>query len=136
MFRLPPLTAATMALCLAVGSHVLAESKDNANPRAGARAEQAQPKATRCPPGLAKKSPPCVAPGQAKASAPRDDKARIRVGHILDGRDYTLVRSWQYGLEPAPRGSRYAVSDGMLVLIDEGTAEVLDLIRAVGQLPD
>ena len=88
-----------------------------------------------CPPGLAKKDPPCVPPGQAKKRSGSDDW-RIDVGRSLEGRDYVVVRSWQYGLEPAPRGSDYAVYDGMLVRIDEDTAEVLDLIRAVQAIAD
>ncbi|MBY6046893.1 excinuclease ABC subunit A [Vannielia litorea] len=87
-----------------------------------------------CPPGLAKKSPACVPPGQAKKRVRADDDRhyRINVGSRLDRDDYVIVRPWQYGLEPAPGGSRYAVYDGVLVRIDEDTAEVLDLIRAVG----
>ncbi|QDC10181.1 RcnB family protein [Oceanicola sp. D3] len=130
MTRLTKLTAAATAICLALGTPVLAQGKGQAkkaNAKQKHRVEQSQ--ARGCPPGLAKKSPSCVPPGQAKKA--QRDAPRIHVGTDLGGRDYVVVKPWQYGLEPAPRGSRYAVTDGVLVRIDNDTAEVLDLIRAV-----
>ena len=85
-----------------------------------------------CPPGLGKKTPSCVPPGQAK----NGNGFQLRAGASLEGRDYTRVRSWQYGLEPAPPGMRYAVYRGTLVLIDEDTAEIIGLIRAVEAIAD
>ena len=43
-----------------------------------------------CPPGLAKKNPPCVPPGQAKKSYP-DYRARYAVGDIIRD-DYRIIR--------------------------------------------
>lgn len=50
-----------------------------------------------CPPGLAKKNPPCVPPGQAK----QDRQIRYREGdRIRDG--YVLLRDpYRYDLDPA-----------------------------------
>ncbi|MFY0632450.1 MAG: RcnB family protein [Vannielia sp.] len=118
-------------ICIAVAPPAFAQGKGHGGKiKQKHRVEQT---VRGCPPGLAKKSPACVPPGQAKKA----DRARadhhIRVGSYLDG-DYVVVKPWQYGLEPAPRGSRYAVYDGVLVRIDSDTAEVLDLIRAVGAI--
>lgn len=136
MTRLTKLTAAATAICLAVGTPALAQGKSN---KAQAKQKHRIEQTVRgCPPGLARKDPACVPPGQARKSADRDrdwrDDYRIHVGSLLDRGDYVVVKPWQYGLEPAPRGSRYAVYDGVLVRIDNDTAEVLDLIRAVGAI--
>ncbi|WP_261385152.1 RcnB family protein [Vannielia litorea] len=133
MSPLTQITAAATAICLAVGSPVLAQGKGNGKGHAKQK-HRTEQVVRGCPPGLAKKSPACVPPGQAKKRVRADDDRhyRINVGSRLDRDDYVIVRPWQYGLEPAPGGSRYAVYDGVLVRIDEDTAEVLDLIRAVG----
>ena len=128
MTRLIKVTAAATAICLAVGSPALAQGKSNkGHAKQKHRVEQS---ARACPPGLAKKKPACTPPGQARKAKPDRDDYHIRVGTRLND-DYVIVKPWQYGLEPAPRGSRYAVADGVLVRIDDETAEVLDLIRAV-----
>lgn len=90
-----------------------------------------------CPPGLAKKDPPCVPPGLAKKGVTydewvaydddqlddiyleqRDDYLDREV--VLDD-DTLLLSSDQiaslYGLRPAPSGSRYALIDGQPVLL-------------------
>lgn len=131
MTRLTKLTAAATAICLAVGTPALSQGKSH-GPKAQAKQKHRVEQSTRaCPPGLAKKDPPCVPPGLARQDKPERDDYHIRIGSRLTGDDYVLVKPWQYGLEPAPRGSRYAVFDGMLLRIDDDTAEVLDLIRAV-----
>ena len=137
MTTMQGVTAACVAFCLALGSPALAQGKGKGKTHAKPKhaVEQHAQARKGCPPGLAKKNPPCVPPGQAKKRSGSDDW-RIDVGRSLEGRDYVVVRSWQYGLEPAPRGSDYAVYDGMLVRIDEDTAEVLDLIRAVQAIAD
>ncbi|SHL79386.1 hypothetical protein SAMN05444389_101384 [Paracoccus solventivorans] len=81
-----------------------------------------------CPPGLAKKSPSCIPPGQAK---------RLRVGSVLDwNRAHLVRRPGLYGLAGAPDGQRYAIVDGQLVRVDSGTAKVLAVIRAVEAILD
>ena len=90
-----------------------------------------------CPPGLAKKDPPCVPPGLAKKGVTydewvaydddqlddiyleqRDDYLDREV--VLDD-DTLLLSSDQiaslYGLRPAPSGNRYALIDGQPVLL-------------------
>lgn len=85
-------------------------------------------RATRCPPGLATKSPACIPPGQARNGL---------VGRIVDWRDVHVVRKpGLYGLAQAPDGQDYAIVDGRLVRIDSGTAKVLSVIRTVDAILD
>ncbi|MGR3759587.1 hypothetical protein ACUXV3_05575 [Roseobacteraceae bacterium NS-SX3] len=73
-----------------------------------------------CPPGLAKKNPPCIPPGQAKKIYGRGD--------ILHG-DYVLIEyPDRYGLDP--RHTYYRLGDHVY-RVDRETKEVLDLIGAV-----
>jgi len=92
-----------------------------------------------CPPGLAKKNPPCVPPGLAKKGVTYDqwvgyDDAELdhiwrreRDGYLRGGtvpdRDMLLLQSDQiatlYGLQPAPYGQRYGLIDGLPVLLDQ-----------------
>ncbi|MDD9706145.1 excinuclease ABC subunit A [Seohaeicola sp. SP36] len=80
-----------------------------------------------CPPGLAKKNPSCVPPGQAK-KAYRGD---YRVGDRLpDG--FILVRTpSRYGLDPR---RTYYERDGYVVLVDRETREILNLVGAISDL--
>lgn len=81
-----------------------------------------------CPPGLAKKSPACVPPGQARQGL---------IGRVLDrDRIHYVRKPGLYGLADAPDGQRYAIVDGRLVRIDAGTAKVLSVIRAVDAILD
>lgn len=89
-----------------------------------------------CPPGLAKKSPACVPPGQAKKHvAPRHDRGPVvRVGQRLDWDTVRLVRDpSRYGLPPARAGERYAIADGRLLRVDAQTHRVLDIIRVLNR---
>ncbi|MCQ0971706.1 RcnB family protein [Paracoccus sp. TK19116] len=93
-------------------------------------ARQIRVDATRCPPGLAKKSPVCVPPGQAR-------KHGIAVGDVLDwGNIHVVTDPGLYGLSSPPRGSRYGVVDGQLVRLDERTGRILSIIRLVEAILD
>lgn len=78
-----------------------------------------------CPPGLAKKNPPCVPPGLAKK------------GHIYGigdriGRDYIIIRNPErYGLD---RHHTYYLVDDYVYRVDRETREVLDLIGLMAAL--
>lgn len=73
-----------------------------------------------CPPGLAKKNPPCIPPGQAKKYAR---------GDYID-RDYQIIgRPQQYGLN---RGDTYYRVGDYVYRVDPDTRKVLDLIGAIG----
>ncbi len=89
-----------------------------------------------CPPGLAKKSPACVPPGQAKKYR-HEEHERFRRGDRIDHYDYHLIRyPDRYGLDPLRPGERYYVIDGQILRVDQETYEVLDVIRAVSALLD
>lgn len=92
-----------------------------------------------CPPGLAKKSPACIPPGQAKKiyRGDRDGDIVIHVGDIFDwDRGHRVRYPGRYGLDPAPYGSRYAIIDGRLVRVDDSTNKVLNIIRLVDAILD
>ncbi|MDI3335950.1 excinuclease ABC subunit A [Defluviimonas aestuarii] len=85
-----------------------------------------------CPPGLAKKSPACIPPGQAKKhyGAPR-------IGNRVSDYDYHLIRyPDRYNLPPLRRGERYYVIDGQILRVNQETREILDFIRATAALLD
>lgn len=88
---------------------------------------QAQPASGHCPPGLAKKNPPCVPPGQVGKS--------YGVGERYDDDGY-----WdeddrrRYGLPPLPAGeSYYRVGDSFL-RVDDDTRLVLELFSVLAQI--
>ncbi|MDD9727437.1 hypothetical protein PVV74_18415 [Roseovarius sp. SK2] len=111
-----------------------------------------------CPPGLAKKNPPCVPPGLARDGIGYDEWVsydRDRYDRIwIDRRDdwlgrgydvepdpgYLLLRSDEiarlYGLDPAPRGQRYALIDGMPVLLGDDDYRSFMLVNQLAQVTD
>lgn len=96
-----------------------------------------------CPPGLAKKDPACVPPGQARARSDdrrhydRDRRDHLRTGDIIDLRHVHIVtRPGLYGLNDPRRNERYAVVDGRLVRVDESTGKVLNIIRLIDAILD
>lgn len=111
-----------------------------------------------CPPGLAKKDPPCVPPGLAKKGVTYDDWASYdedRYDAIwIERRDewlrseadvdpdpeLMLLQSDQiatlFDLDPAPEGHRYALIDGMPVLLDRADYDALLLVNQMAQVPD
>jgi hypothetical protein len=77
-----------------------------------------------CPPGLAKKSLPCVPPGQARQG--------FAVGDQLPGGYYVVRDPSRYRLPRlAPGESYYRVGDTFF-RVDRDTREILQLIEAVG----
>lgn len=77
-----------------------------------------------CPPGLAKKNPPCVPPGLARQGA-----HDWRVGDYLRG-DYRLTRDWgRYGLPPLEDRLAYAILSDRILRVDRNTLEVLAIVR-------
>lgn len=86
-----------------------------------------------CPPGLAKKDPACVPPGQAKKGLHRE----VAVGDIYDLDDiHIITRPGLYGLGEPPEGNRYAIVDGRLVRVDSETGRLLSIIRLVNAILD
>lgn len=77
-----------------------------------------------CPPGLAKKQPSCVPPGQAK-------KYGNRVGDVLRVGDYIVVRDpSRYDLERR-RGWDYYRDDNRIYRVDSGTRKVLAVMNLI-----
>jgi len=88
----------------------------------------AQPKG--CPPGLAKKNPPCVPPGQAKKRGSPDDWLYDRSGAVVDRDDLIFLDDyWRYDLPRLPSNQRYAVLDNRIVVIDRESYQILQLIK-------
>ena len=94
------------------------------------------PSAGACPPGLAKKNPPCIPPGQAL----KDHDDRRHVAEHRFGRgdrifgDYVIIEdAHRHGLD---RGDTYARIGSYVYRIDRETREVLDLIGAVTAVLD
>jgi hypothetical protein len=78
-----------------------------------------------CPPGLAKKSPACVPPGQAKKWDGSGDKHRYRVGDRIDD-GYIIIRDpGRWGLNPA---HTYYRTGDEIFRVDRETRRVLDFI--------
>jgi hypothetical protein len=117
-------------------AHILAATLALALPVMTAAAEPGFPRAAGygivpasaagCPPGLAKKNPPCVPPGQARQIY-RD----YRVGDRLpDG--FILIRTpSRYGLDPR---RTYYERSGYVVQVDRETMQILNLVGAITDL--
>lgn len=139
--RMPrPTSAAAVLAALLVG---LASAPAVAQPR-------------HCPPGLAKKNPPCIPPGQAGRWGDRGrdhpvddgydegyrdgyrDAYHLAAGDRLTRGDYELVRDpGRYGLRPYGReGWRYYLVRDMIVRADPETRRVLAIIGLVDALLD
>jgi hypothetical protein len=71
-----------------------------------------------CPPGLAKKNPPCIPPGQAK---------KLATGTVLKKGSYeSLPVTVVERLTPPPPNGMYVRVDRNVYLIDRGTRKILD----------
>ena len=95
---------------------------------------QAAPKG--CPPGLAKKTVPCVPPGQAKKARAKAPvyAPEYRRGDVIRRGDFVVIRyPERYGLN---RNGTYYESGGYVFRVDRETREVLDLIGAAGAVLD
>lgn len=86
-----------------------------------------------CPPGLAKKTPACIPPGQAKKYV----GGPLSVGDYIDwDHAHVITRPGRYGLSTPPEGDRYAVIDGRLVRVNSDTGKVLSILRLVNEILD
>lgn len=130
-YRLQLATALT-AIAL-IGSPALAEKKHGHGKKDGW--------AWQCPPGLAKKDPACVPPGQAKKHKHhkehgRHEGHRHRVGEQLDLSDYVLIRDpGRYGYEVAD-GWRYYRDPYGIYQVDSKTRKILAIYELVKILTD
>ena len=94
---------------------------------AGQSAAQAKSKIGNCPPGLAKKNPPCVPPGQAKKL--------YRVGDRYYNDDYLSdYDRRRYNLPRLGSGESYYRVGDSLIRVDNETREILELIVAFARV--
>ena len=82
-----------------------------------------------CPPGLAKKNPPCVPPGQAKKGGSPNEWLYDRSGTVNRDDLIFLDNYWRYDLPRLPSNQRYAVVDNRIVVIDRESYQILQLIK-------
>lgn len=81
-----------------------------------------------CPPGLAKKSPPCMPPGQVRKHPPHYGN---RVGEVLRIGDYVLIRDpGRHDLEQRA-GWRYYQGDDRIYRVDGTTHKVLAVLNLI-----
>ena len=93
----------------------------------GQSAAEAKSKFRNCPPGLAKKNPPCIPPGQAKKS--------YGIGDRYYDDDYLTDHDRnRYGLPWLPRGESYYRVGDSFIRVDNETREILELIEALGRV--
>ncbi|WP_245155712.1 hypothetical protein [Paracoccus ravus] len=120
MPRLMPFATALMLPVLVAGIA-------SADPKWDKKGHHRDHVAAGCPPGLAKKSPACIPPGQAKKYA------GPRVGQPLRIGDYVLIRDpRQYDLERRSNWSYYRDADS-IYRVDNRSQKllaVMDLVRA------
>ena len=83
-----------------------------------------------CPPGLAKKNPPCIPPGQAKKRYP-DYRPRYDVGDRIYG-EYRIIRdAKRYGLR---EGDLYYLIGREVFRISPDTGRVIAFVGLVDAL--
>lgn len=93
----------------------------------GQSAAQGKSSIGHCPPGLAKKNPPCVPPGQAKKT--------YRVGDRYYDNDYLSdYDRRRYNLPKLRRGESYYRVGDSFIRVDNETREVLELIEAFARV--
>lgn len=134
----PILISASLVVASLAPGGVLAQGRGNGgghshwkDARPGAYVRPALPVAQDCPPGLAKKFPPCVPPGQVGRS---DDAQGNRVGDVLRLGDYIVIRDpSRYDLAPGSSWDYYR-DDRHIYRVDRDTRKILailDLVRAL-----
>jgi hypothetical protein len=91
-----------------------------------------------CPPGLAKKNPPCVPPGQVnKGATTKQWVGRTHIGDVADRDDLIFIDDYtHYELPPLPYGQRYALVDNQIIVVDTETYAILQLIQTFSALAD
>ncbi|MCE0507349.1 excinuclease ABC subunit A [Roseivivax sp. GX 12232] len=113
-----------LLVLIAAAAAFLGAAAEAGNHKAGKGGSGGAYKATDCPPGLAKKNPPCVPPGQAHKYGP---------GNVIY-RDYRIIGDPErYGLD---RNQTYYRVGNYVYRVDKDTSVVLDLIGAVARVLD
>ncbi|MDR9484073.1 MAG: hypothetical protein RI566_02770 [Sediminimonas sp.] len=124
MMAKTPIPAALAALILIAPPALAGNGKGKGPKHAG------PPNAAHCPPGLAKKNPPCIPPGQAKKIY-RDHHPRYEYGDRIN-RNYRIIRDLsRYGLR---EGDLYYLVGREVFRIDPDTGRVLAFVGLVDAL--
>ncbi|MDQ2089031.1 excinuclease ABC subunit A [Marimonas arenosa] len=119
--------ARPVVLALSLAALATAATAGNGPGKPGAHKGPGPKAALPCPPGLAKKNPPCVPPGQAR------HQYRYRVGERINSGYVILGDPWRYDLDP--NQTYYRVGD-YLYRVNRDTREVLDFLGAAAALLD
>jgi hypothetical protein len=84
-----------------------------------------------CPPGLAKKSPACIPPGQAKKGV-----TEWKPGDTVDPNQVSqwITQPSRYSLPPLAPGERYVVVNGQVLKVSDQTYKVIALYKAAVNL--
>lgn len=99
-----------------------------AEPGRGHGHQRAQSHIGHCPPGLAKKNPPCVPPGQARKNGFHYGN---RVGEILRAGDYVLIRDpRRYDLQRR-QGWSYYRDGNRAYRVDSETRQILAILNLI-----
>lgn len=113
---------------ITVGLTILATTLSTAamaEPKHGRYDERARATAGHCPPGLAKKSPRCVPPGQAR------HQEALRRGDRFDPGPYAIINDpLRYGLDRQPGWDYYRDGD-RAYRVDRETRRVLAVINLI-----
>lgn len=102
-----------VAACLALGGTTAAQAKS-------------------CPPGLAKKNPPCVPPGLAKKGV----RTWARGDYVGDEDAHWITYADRYGLPPLAPGQRYVIIGNRIYAVNENTYTILSVLQAVNAILD
>jgi len=81
-----------------------------------------------CPPGLAKKSPACIPPGQAKRMFREGQRVPTNYGNFTDFSDIPVQFRNQYNLDP---NQRYIYRNDQIYVVDPRTSLVQRIISAI-----
>lgn len=81
-----------------------------------------------CPPGLARKNPPCVPPGQARK---RPDRHGTRVGDILRPGDHAAIGDPRRHDLESRRGWDYYRDGNSIYRVDSNTRKILAVIELI-----
>jgi len=85
-------------------------------------------RAANCPPGLARKDPPCIPPGQVNRG---NVQYGNRVGDIFRVGDYIIISNpRRYDLEPR-QGWDYFRDDNKIYRVDSTTRQILAVINLI-----
>lgn len=129
--KLAQLLGASSLLLALAATPVLADNGKHRNNHHGGNGH-----ASHCPPGLAKKSPACVPPGQARNHRRDHDDDHVihygnGVGEVLRVGDYTIIRDVdRYGFENRDNWRYYRDGD-RAYRVDTSTNKVLAVLNLI-----